>query len=543
MLIIRNAWKSIIRAKGRNILIGIIVVTIAIAACISLSIRNAAATAQETALENVRITAGIRADMSKLRQTTQQGGSGKDMREQMRENMEKYQDLKLDELLRYADSDYVKEFLYHSAVALDTTGELLAYGAQDDEEDDENGNENGGLTVSGDMRGGPGGGGNFMVIGGSAMGDLSVTGYNSEADMTDFQNGSSKITDGSMIDLGSKAMDCLVSADFAAYNSLKVGDNIKLANPSKQEETYSFTIKGIYSSTAESEQEGMMRISTMMDPANQIYISYPAVAQLIVDSEKNATTETDDNGRESSTALVGRLTSSYVFASAEHYNSFTEEVRAKGLDENYTVSSNDLSSYESSIAPLKSLSSNASKLLWIVLAVGAVILIVLNLFNIRERKYEVGVLTAIGIKKRKVAAQFVTELLSVTLVAILIGAAIGVFACVPVADSMLATQVSAQEAQDAAQNESFGRDGPSASIGGSGGPQSQMMTPGGRVQQFFGSGTSGKVEYLKDINANMNLTVLLQLLAIGLVLTILSSFVAIVFVMRYEPLKILANRA
>ena len=39
MYIIRNALKCIGRSKGRNILIGIIVLVIAISACIGLSIR------------------------------------------------------------------------------------------------------------------------------------------------------------------------------------------------------------------------------------------------------------------------------------------------------------------------------------------------------------------------------------------------------------------------------------------------------------------------------------------------------------------------
>ena len=42
MYIIKNAFRCIGRAKGRNILIGIIALVIAISACIGLSIRQAA---------------------------------------------------------------------------------------------------------------------------------------------------------------------------------------------------------------------------------------------------------------------------------------------------------------------------------------------------------------------------------------------------------------------------------------------------------------------------------------------------------------------
>lgn len=53
MYIIKNAWKSISRSKGRNILIGIIVAVIAISSCIGLSIRNAAKKAEEQGLESL----------------------------------------------------------------------------------------------------------------------------------------------------------------------------------------------------------------------------------------------------------------------------------------------------------------------------------------------------------------------------------------------------------------------------------------------------------------------------------------------------------
>lgn len=48
----------------------------------------------------------------------------------------------------------------------------------------------------------------------------------------------------------------------------------------------------------------------------------------------------------------------------------------------------------------------AGYFLIVILAIGAIVLIVLNIFNIRERKYEVGVLTAIGMKKSRVAISF-----------------------------------------------------------------------------------------------------------------------------------------
>lgn len=82
--------------------------------------------------------------------------------------------------------------------------------------------------------------------------------------------------------------------------------------------------------------------------------------------------------------------------------------------------------------PLQNLSKFAAWFLLVVLLIGGVILIVFHIFNIRERKYEIGVLTAIGMRKSRVALQFLTELFVVTFAFLLLGTAIGGAASVPV---------------------------------------------------------------------------------------------------------------
>ena len=59
MYIIKNALRCIGRSKGRNILIGIIALVIAVSACIGLSIRQAAESAKKTALAGMNVTATI----------------------------------------------------------------------------------------------------------------------------------------------------------------------------------------------------------------------------------------------------------------------------------------------------------------------------------------------------------------------------------------------------------------------------------------------------------------------------------------------------
>ena len=66
MYIVKNALRCIARSKGRNILIGIIALVIAISACLGLSIRQASETAKASALNSISVTATISYDRSSM---------------------------------------------------------------------------------------------------------------------------------------------------------------------------------------------------------------------------------------------------------------------------------------------------------------------------------------------------------------------------------------------------------------------------------------------------------------------------------------------
>ncbi|MDR1629221.1 MAG: ABC transporter permease [Oscillospiraceae bacterium] len=525
MYILKNAFLNIKSAKGRNILIAIIVLVIAVSSCISLSVKQSAKTAEEEGLKNLSISASISVDRSKLMQNAQ--NSGQDARTQM----QSVQQLTLEEMQTYAQSESVKEFLY--TLTASVNGFEVDPVSDEDTSEEETTTQTPSdaqtpTTPGGNMQqDGMGGRGNFL------QGDFSVVGYNSYSAMSDFVSGGSKITSGEIFDVTSDSNVCVISEELAAFNSLAVGDTIMLTNPDNEEQYFTFTITGVYSYTSTSSSDEFGRnFSTAMDPANRIYTSYTALNKFIAYTKENAEVTTDDNGREQTTALSGTTSGTYLFASVEDYEAFAEDAKTMGLGDSYTVSSSDLSSYEESLVPIQNTAKFANLMLWVVLAVGGAILVVLNIFNIRERKYEVGVLTAIGMKKRKVATQFVAELLAVTLIAIVAGSGVGAVLSVPVSDALLASQIEAQETKESEQSESFGR--PGQSMQGAGGGT-------GSSQQSFGN--SAQVDYITTLSAKTDFWVLGQLMAIGILLTFFASLVAVVFVMRYEPLKILSERA
>ena len=76
MHITKNALRCIGRSKGRNILISIIVLVIAVSACLGLSIRQAAESAKESTLEELNITATISYDSSSMMNDIMGGKKG-----------------------------------------------------------------------------------------------------------------------------------------------------------------------------------------------------------------------------------------------------------------------------------------------------------------------------------------------------------------------------------------------------------------------------------------------------------------------------------
>lgn len=132
-------------------------------------------------------------------------------------------------------------------------------------------------------------------------------------------------------------------------------------------------------------------------------------------------------------------------------------------------------------------------------------------------------------EKHKVATQFITELFAVTLIAIVIGTSIGSAISVPVTNSLLANQIESAEASFNAINENFGfSKDTNVNVG------SNKM-PGSRP------GTTS-ISYIDSISSATNLTVVLQLIAVGILLTIISGLAALISIMRYEPLKILSSQ-
>ena len=552
MYIIKNAIRSITRSKGRNILIGLIALVIAVSACVALSIREAASKAREDTLSLMNITAQISLDRQSMMQSARPEEGGEFDRDAMRELLQGGQSLSLEEYEKYAAAKSVSSTYYTLSATLDASEDIEPIDTQGTFERPEGESaQNGGNAP--DMPQGQGGGRGEMDFKGKmgAQGDFTVIGYSSDSAMKEFADGTYSISSGAVFAENTAENECIISDELATYNDLSVGSEITLLNPNNEEESFTFKIVGIYTGTDEASGGMMGGFNTASDPANAIMTGYSALKALCDASSAEAEEITDEkSGLTSSTSVSATLEYTYVLEDVDAFETFKTEVTNLGLDEKYTVSSNDISSFEQSLTPLENLSKTATYFLIVVFAIGGVILVVINIFNIRERKYEIGVLTAIGMKKGKVALQFVTELFIVTLAAIVLGAGIGAVSSVPVTNALLSAQISANKQTAGNIEQGFGRENNVGMGGMMGMPQGSM--PGGEAPDYMPNkgGFGGKMQelmgstadYISEVSYSTNLTVILQLILVGIGLTLVSSLAAVMFIMRYEPLKILTGR-
>ncbi len=515
MFIIKNAWRNIMRSKGRSILIGIIVMMIAFSACIGLCIRQSAETSRTTALNNMNITAEISPDREKAMEKS--GSSGNVDPGKMREAMAPQ--LSLEELEKYKSAEAVKDFYYTLSASLNASGNTKAYSTENSSNTNASGNQSADAnTGNAEKSGRPGR---------MAEGDFTVTGYSSDTAMTDFTNGNYTIKDGKMFEQGKADKTAVISDELAAYNNVKVGDSITLCNPANTAEQFTLKISGIYhNENASSEAQGGGGRGMRVDPANRIFTSYQTLKEMTDASAKTS----------GENAVNGRLTGTYVVGDVTEYENFKNQVKDLGLSDQYTVTSSDIMSYERQAASLENLARFAGYGLIVLLVLGAVVLVVMNIFSTRERKYEIGVMSAIGMKKHQLAMLFVTEILMITLIGSVIGGGIGAAVSVPVTNALLTTQTATGMG---GRGGSFGRDmdrGPGQGPNNGGGDTNQTQNP----SQNGSTGQSG--QRITEVKSAVNLTVLIELLGISLLLAMASGMVSVITITRYDPIKILSER-
>ena len=425
--------------------------------------------------------------------------SKEESRDEAKEKFSNISSYTIDDVKKFAESEYVEDYYYTYSISLN--GNTIEKAESDTD------------NMPSDGRGGKE---NNMQA--SSL-DFTLNGYNSIESMSEFINGTYtmiEITDDAW-DIAFTGNYVFINDELATYNDLELNDKIVLED--EEGNTYEFEIIGIY------EEEDSLNASPMSMFSNSVNTIITNADVLV-----NITNEND--------SISGNVTPTFIIDSYDNVEKLEEEFYEKGLDESYALKTNEETAL-SAVSGVSNVDSFATTSLIITLIIGGTVLFIINMINIRERKYEIGVLRTIGISKTKLTTQFILELLIVALIALLIGAGFGAVMSKTISNNLLSSEIESSSQKTQEMQNNFGGRGESSQKSDSQGefiPEDNK----GSMNKMMGVPT---IQAYDSIDAVVNLTVILELLTIGLSLVLISSLAAMISIQRFSPLTILKERS
>ena len=498
MYILYNAGKNISRNKGRNILMGVIILAIIATSAVALIINNTAGGIIDNYKDRFSSEVSISPNMDKVRDEAMANASGDGpIRIQMPQ-------IPPEQYVAFGKSEFLQEAHYTSSVPVNST---------DIRPIDED----------------KGGGGNNMRIMQRVDGTNSASsnggeyyanlfGYNFTPD--DFTNGNRQIAEGN---LPENDNECIISRDLLENSGLKIGDTITLTGTLRDSSamfgdedietcdiSYTLIIVGYYDD-ATSEYNNDFMQNAFTNRRNEILTTINTVISQMQDGFGG----------------IG-VSAQYYLKSPDMLNAFAAELYAKGLEAKFDVTT-DEDSYNTIVKPVEGLKSITYVFLIVVLLLGMIILLLLSSIAIRERKYEIGVLRAMGMKKRGVAFGLLSEVIMITVVCLILGLSVGVAVAQPVSDMLLENQLNQLESQN--NNMAYG-------------PMGGIRTGQGVAMMGARLGGPGSTpaEALKSMDVSMSAATIGEIILVSLLLAVFASVAGITHITRYEPIKILSER-
>lgn len=347
---------------------------------------------------------------------------------------------------------------------------------------------------------------------GLSQGDFQIKGVSESSSYSEFSAGTATLVEGDAITTEDEGTNnVLIEQSLAEANDLSVGDKFKIKDSDDQD--VEVTIKGIYKTSDSGDSMGAR--FNFMNPANTIFSSYTMVSTL-----------TGSDGTTIDSAV-------YNLDDPKEMDSFVEQANQLIDTDTFSLETND-QMYQQMLQPLNNVSSFAKNIVILVAAAGVIILTLIIMLSIRERKYEIGVLLSLGESRFKVIAQFFVEMFICMIFALGIAAASGNVVGNAVGNQLLSQQTTSQNA-----------DGQQANAAGNGGPGNGQMPGGGNGGPRGGGQMAGnpftQTEEIQELNISVQPMEILSLAGIGLGISFFAIVLSSAGILRLNPKKILIS--
>ena len=495
---LKRSWLSIRRKLGRTIVLTLIFFMMANLVLAAITIKSAVAAQMDYAKSTLGGTVTVQADMDAIRESQkEQMEAGADRKEMFGQMMRPQIDVETaNKIASY--SEYVKDYSYEVSASANA-GDLSTVEKS---------------SNMPEMPGMPGGfGGSRKNDDAELDGDITISGINAYAYISGVKNESMSIKDGTYFDEDTDD-SALILYEFAELNELKVGDTFKIKNIYSTDEI-ELTVIGIYDS------------SEARADANTIYMNTATAAKFLSEENYNEGNYDVSNAN-------------FYMLNSDKADEFVEKINADfpALAENNLKIAVDTSEYDAMSGSIESVGSFATTILIIVIVAAVIIITLIVTLNVRDRRYEMGVLLSLGAHKRNVVAQIATELVIVGTLGFVLASVSGTFLAKSMGQSIIDSQAASSRQQS---EKNFGRPGVStsgrSSMPSGGSFQGGDFSPKNMKEQIM-SGREQKIEL--DINATP--IDFLLLFVTGYLVIILALILPSVNIMRYQPKEILAGK-
>lgn len=485
MNFMKRAWLSLVAKKGRSILLILVTSAIMLFVLAGLLIHNAADTATKNAKESVGATLTLSANRTSAFKKMQSSTSSSKPKLKM-------SSVKLSDAKKIAKLNNVSS--YNATVSASVNAKSFDA-----------------ISTSSSSTGMPGGGSNS-----TSSGDISVSGVTNTSSSSNFSDGTYKISKGRGLTSADKNTNhVVIESELAKQDNLSVGDTITVKSTSKSK-SYKLKVVGIYKASSSSTTQ-MGPVAT--DPANTIYSSY-TLANMIKGSKYAGTADSV----------------TFTISNPSKTNSVKSAGNKLINNSKFSLATND-SSYQSVKASMNNIKSFADKIVWLVAIAGTIILGLIVILMVRERRHEIGILLSLGEARWKIVGQFFMELVMVLVVSLCLAGIGGKF----VGDK-LGQQLVSQQSQSTSTTISAPGDSNTSMGGGSklsgtapSGSKGGMQGGGGQM----GGQSAGTGQSQESLDVSVTAVTMVELGGFGLAIIFLSTMIASVGILRLEPKKVL----
>ena len=510
MNFIKRAWLHMKAKKGKTGLLILINSAILVFVMSGLTIKSAA----DAAIQNAKNEAGAsvtlqvnRESMMKKNQSSSSSNSNEPPKMEMTP-------ISLSVAQKIAKMNGVKSYSFISTTTASAGSGIKAISSS----------ESSSSSNSNDSR-------QFGGRGPEIQGDFTVAGVNATSTYSEFTKGTNTITSGAGITSSTSDNEAVIEESLASANNLKVGSTFEITTTVNSE---------IYKSSA-SIDSAQVR-NTAMNPSNKIFVN------LTTANTMKGTSDTVDSAV-------------FNISNPENLSNFASEAKG-GIDTSkYQIVTSD-EIYKQMLQPLNNVSTFAQNIVILVAIAGAVILTLIVILSIRERRYEIGVLMSLGESRLKIIGQFFIELLTVSGISIIIASIAGNFVGNAIGSQLLAQQNSSSSSQmerggpggaggpgemnSSSSSESKSSDGEnsndsSSSTSKSGGNSKRHKPQGTGGPMGEMMGTMGGSAEIDKLDIKQSPADIAKLGGIAILITFISTILASISIVKLKPKEILTN--